>query len=155
MRFALMLLLCLVVPNLEASEAPLEVRGATTVNAAQARQLYELGVLFIDVRPAREWSWGHVHGALHMALDGRFADLAQPDWPRAMPMVLYCDSEVCPHCAEAARRAVGWGFQQVYYFRSGYFAWQLLDFPQGKGSAGEMLAFNPGVPAAAAGVTRD
>ncbi len=50
---------------------------------------------------------------------------------------------------------MGWGFQQVYYFRSGYFAWQLLDFPQGKGSAVEMLAFNPGVPAAAAGVTRD
>lgn len=151
MRFALMLLLCLVVPNLEASEAPLEVRGATTVNAAQARQLYELGVLFIDVRPAREWSWGHVHGALHMALDGRFADLAQPDWPRGLPMVLYCDSEVCPQGAEAARRAVGWGYQQVYYFRSGYFAWQLLDFPQGKGSAGELIAFIPGAPPTAAG----
>ena len=151
MRFALMLLLCLVVPNLEASEAPLEVRGATTVNAAQARQLYELGVLFIDVRPAREWSWGHVHGALHMALDGRFADLAQPDWPRGMPMVLYCDSEVCPQGAEAARRAVGWGYQRVYYFRSGYFAWQLLDFPQGKGSAGELIAFTPGAPPTAAG----
>ncbi|WP_394558615.1 rhodanese-like domain-containing protein [Aquipseudomonas alcaligenes] len=141
MRFALMLLLCLVMPSVGASEAPLEVRGATTVNAVQARQLYEYGVLFIDVRPSREWGWGHVHGALHLALDQRFNELSGPDWPRNMPIVLYCDSEVCPHSAEAARRAVDWGFQQVYYFRTGYFAWQLLDFPQGKGQEGELFAF--------------
>lgn len=152
MRFALMLLLCLVVPSVVAGEAPLEVQGATTVNAAQARQLYEFGVLFIDVRPAREWGWGHVHGALHLALDQRFDELAEPDWPRSMPIVLYCDSEVCPHGAEAARRAVGWGFQHVYFFRSGYFAWQLLDFPQGKGQEGELIAFILGGQPTAAGV---
>lgn len=140
MRCSLLLLCLLLVWRVDAAEAPLEVKGATTVNAIQARQLYEFGVLFIDVRPAREWSWGHVHGALHLDLHGRFADLAESAWPRSMPIVLYCDSEVCPHSAEAARRAVGWGFQQVYYFRSGYFAWQLLDFPLGKGSENEMLA---------------
>ncbi|QKE63095.1 rhodanese-like domain-containing protein [Aquipseudomonas campi] len=141
MRCSLLLLCLLLVWRVEAAEAPLEVKGATTVNAIQARQLYEFGVLFIDVRPAREWAWGHVHGALHLDLHGRFADLAEPTWPRSMPIVLYCDSEVCPHSAEAAQRAVGWGFQQVYYFRSGYFAWQLLDFPLGKGSENEMFAF--------------
>ena len=153
MRFALLLLLCLVVPSVGASEAPLEVRGATTVNAVQARQLYEFGVLFIDVRPAREWGWGHVHGALHLQLDERFAELSGPDWPRNMPIVLYCDSEVCPQSAEAARLAVGWGFQQVFYFRSGYFAWQLLDFPLGRGQEGELLAFIAGEPPTAAGQT--
>lgn len=143
MRYAVLLLCLLLVCRAEANEAPVEVRGAITVNALQARQLYEFGVLFIDVRPAREWAWGHVHGALHLELNGRFADLAAPRWPRGMPLVLYCDSEVCPQGAEAARRAVGWGFKQVYYFRSGYFAWQLLDFPQGKGAGGELIAFTP------------
>lgn len=143
MRCAVLLLCLLLVCRAEASEAPIEVQGAITVNALQARQLYELGVLFIDVRPAREWAWGHVHGALHLELEGRFADLAAPGWPRGMPIVLYCDSEVCPQGAEAARRAVGWGFRQVYYFRSGYFAWQLLDFPLGKGASGELIAFTP------------
>jgi|SRR5690606_7423381 len=151
MRYALLLLLCLGVPLAGASEAPLQVRGATTVNVVQARQLYEFGVLFIDVRPAREWGWGHVHGALHLELERRFHEISTPDWPRSMPIVLYCDSEFCPHSAEAARRAVGWGFQQVYYFRSGYFAWQLLDFPQGKGQEGELFAFIPGEPPTAAG----
>jgi rhodanese-related sulfurtransferase len=152
MRFALLLLLCLAMPSLEAGEAPLEVRGAITVNAMQARQLYEFGVLFIDVRPAREWAWGHVHGALHLELGVRFAELSGADWPRRMPIVLYCDSEVCPQGAEAARLAVSWGFQQVYYFRTGYFAWQLLDFPQGKGQEGELFAFISGEPATAAGL---
>lgn len=151
MRSTLLLLLYLIVPGVSASEAPLEVGGATTVNAMQARQLYEYGVLFIDVRPAREWAWGHVHGALHLQLEERFAELSGPEWPRTMPIVLYCDSEVCPQGAEAARMAVGWGFQQVYYFRSGYFAWQLLDFPLGKGHEGEVFAFIAGAPPTAAG----
>ncbi|MDG1582458.1 rhodanese-like domain-containing protein [Pseudomonas sp. GOM6] len=153
MRVGLLLLLCVLLPVAEAREAPLQVDGAVTVNALQARQLYEHGVLFIDVRAPREWGWGHVHGALHMALDGRFSDLAEASWPRSMPMVLYCDSEVCPDSAEAARRAVSWGYQQVYYFRTGYFAWQLLDFPQGKGQEGEMYAFILGAQPTAAGLT--
>ncbi|VXB93146.1 Rhodanese-related sulfurtransferase [Pseudomonas sp. 8AS] len=144
MRCRLLLVCLLLAGAVQAAEAPLEVAGATTVNALQARQLYEFGVLFIDVRPMREWSWGHVHGALHLELDGRFIELAETDWPRGMPIVLYCDSEVCPQSAEAARRAVRWGFQHVYYFRSGYFAWQLLDFPLGKGREGELFAFTLG-----------
>lgn len=152
MRIGLLLLLFMVYPAVEAREAPLQVDGAVTVNVLQARQLYEHGVLFIDVREPREWSWGHVHGALHMTLDGRFADLAEDSWPRNMPIVLYCDSEVCAESAEAARRAVSWGYQQVYYFRTGYFAWQLLDFPLGKGEEGEMYAFILGGQPTAAGV---
>ena len=143
MRCSLLLFCLLLVSGVDAAEAPLVVKGATTVNAIQARQLHELGGLFIDVRPAREWAWGHVHGALHLELNGHFATLAEPAWPRSMPIVLYCDSEVCPHSAQAAQRAVGWGFQQVYYFRSGYFAWQLLDFPLGKGRENAMLALIP------------
>lgn len=142
MRIGL-LLLCLLILPAGAAEVPLEVKGATTVNVLQARQLYEYGALFVDVRPLREWSWGHVHGALHLELGSRFADLAAQEWPRNLPLVIYCDNDYCPHSAEAARRAVGWGYQQVYFFRSGYFSWLLLDFPLGKGAQGEMLAFNP------------
>ena len=141
MRLLPILLFCLAL-LVHAQEAPMEVDGAMTVNVLQARYLYERGAVFIDVRPTREWSWGHVHGALHYDLAGRFDELARPDWPRNMPLVIYCDSDVCPHGAEAVRMAVSWGYRQVFYFREGYFAWQLLDFPQGKGLQGERLVFN-------------
>ncbi|BAN49702.1 rhodanese-like domain-containing protein [Metapseudomonas resinovorans] len=141
MRLLPLLFFCLV-PLLHAQEAPLEVKGAMTVNVLQARYLYERGAIFIDVRPTREWTWGHIHGALHLELLDRFQDLEQPHWPRQIPLVIYCDSDVCPHGAQAVRMAVGWGYRQVFYFREGYFAWQLQDFPQGKGLQGERLVLN-------------
>lgn len=139
--FALLLCLALWSPA-QAEEAPLGVSGAVTVNVWQAKLLYDHGALFVDVRPAREWGWGHVRGAVHLDLAGRFGTLALPHWPRQMPLVLYCDSDVCLRSALAAHLAVNWGYQQVFYFRSGYFAWQLLDYPQGKGQAGEAVAIS-------------
>lgn len=120
----------------QAQEAPLRVEGAMTVNVLQAKYLYDRGAVFIDVRPSREWGWGHVRGALHLDLNEQFAALAKPHWPRQMPLVIYCDSEVCPNSAQAAHLAVGWGYLRVFYFRGGYFAWQLFDFPLDKGQAG-------------------
>lgn len=143
MRGVFALLLCLALwPPARAEEAPMGVTGAITVNVWQAKYLYDRGALFVDVRPAREWGWGHVRGAVHLDLADRFGTLALPHWPRQMPLVLYCDSDVCLRSALAAHLAVGWGYQQVFYFRGGYFAWQLLDYPLGKGQAGEVVAFS-------------
>ncbi|MBJ7547717.1 rhodanese-like domain-containing protein [Pseudomonas sp. OA3] len=131
---------------LVAQEAPLQVAGATTVNVMQAKHLHDHGALFIDVRPAREWGWGHVEGAIHLDLRWHFASLAQVPWPREVPLVIYCDSEVCAQSAVAVEQAVGWGFTRVFYFRGGYFAWQLFDMPSSKGSASERLALSAPAP---------
>ena len=72
----LMLFFVLVPAGLQAGEAPDSVDGALTVNIAQARQLHELGAIFVDVRPEREWAWGHIQGALHLDLATRFQSLA-------------------------------------------------------------------------------
>ncbi|MGE8499296.1 MAG: rhodanese-like domain-containing protein [Pseudomonas sp.] len=130
--------------TVQAQEAPHVVEGAMTVNARQAKILYDHGAMFVDVRSSREWGWGHVDGAVHLDLADRFSALALPHWPREQPLVIYCDSEVCPRSALAVHLAVSWGYQQVFYFRSGYFAWQLLDYPLDKGQASEVLAFTSG-----------
>lgn len=135
-----------------AAEAPLEIDGAMTVNSAQAHRLHQLGAVFIDVRADRHWNWGHIHGAVHLDLAGRFAELGATRWPRQMPIVVYCDSEVCPRSALAAQMLVGWGYSQVYYYREGYFAWQLLDLPQGFGERGERIVFRSLAAPAVAGV---
>ena len=62
-----------------AQEAPAQVPGAVTVNVLQARYLYEQGALFVDVRPQREWLWGHVNGAVQLGLADEFKSLKQPD----------------------------------------------------------------------------
>lgn len=130
----LMLFFVLVPAGVQAGEAPDSVAGALTVNIAQARQLHELGAIFVDVRPEREWAWGHIQGALHLDLATRFQSLASADLPRHAPLVVYCDSEVCTSGALAAQMAIAWGYEQVFYFREGYFAWQLADLPQASGA---------------------
>lgn len=65
----------------QAQEAPQVVEGAMTINARQAKILYDYGALFVDVRASREWEWGHVEGAVHLDLADRFSALAQPHWP--------------------------------------------------------------------------
>ena len=146
------LLLVLVMSSLHAAEAPVEVAGAMTVNSAQAKRLHELGAVFVDVRPTRQWSWGHVWGAVHLDLAGNFAEMGNQAWPRQVPLVVYCDSEVCPRSAVAAQMLVSWGYTQVYYYREGFFAWQLLDMPQGRGLKGEQVAFRSLAAPAVAGL---
>ncbi|KZX64586.1 MAG: rhodanese-like domain-containing protein [Pseudomonas sp.] len=131
MRCVLVFLLLMAsLGTVHAVEAPDEVDGAMTINVFQAKRLHELGAVFIDVRSDREWLWGHVEGAVHFDLASDFVSLAGTEWPRELPLVIYCDSEICPRSAEAARMAVAWGYQRVFYFRAGYFAWQLHDLPQ-------------------------
>lgn len=120
-----------------AQQVPETVAGASTINVLQARILYEQGAMFVDVRPQREWSWGHVQGAAHLDIDTRFAHLKTVDIARDAPLVVYCDNDLSPRSAEAVRKAVSWGYSQVYFFRSGYFAWQLLDFPLDKSASDE------------------
>ncbi|MGG2396204.1 rhodanese-like domain-containing protein [Pseudomonas sp. SH1-B] len=145
-RLIVLLVSWLLCQPLMAQEAPLQVPGAITVNVMQAKHLYDHGALFIDVRPAREWGWGHVQGAIHMDLHGRFAGLAELSWPREMPLVIYCDSEVCARGALATEQAVRWGFSRVFYFRGGYFAWQLFDLPSSKEASAERLALSSSAP---------
>jgi rhodanese-related sulfurtransferase len=143
MRSLLPLLLCFAFA-VHASEAPSEIKGAMTVNVYQAQHLHQLGAVFIDVRSSDAWRWGHVHGAVHLELTSRFAGLADPQWPRDVPLVIYCDSEVCPAAALASELAVEWGYESVFYFREGYFGWMLADLPLGKGLNGEVQMLNAG-----------
>ncbi|WP_339513014.1 rhodanese-like domain-containing protein [Pseudomonas sp. RL_15y_Pfl2_60] len=129
-----------------AQQVPETVAGASTINVLQARILYEQGAMFVDVRPQREWSWGHVQGATHLDVDTRFAHLATAAIARDTPLVVYCDNDFSLRSAEAVRKAVSWGYSQVYFFRSGYFAWQLLDFPldQGESNDSQLYAVSDG-----------
>lgn len=121
-----------------AHDAQARARKVVTVDLEQAMVLYQQGAVFIDIRPGREWSWGHVYGAVHLDLYDEFGNLEEKRWPRNIPLVIYDDSALSQNSQEAARLAVAWGYRQVFCFQGGYFAWQLADLPQGKGLVGEL-----------------
>ena len=122
-------LLALFSAALAAAEAPLQVHGAHTIDTEQAARLYDLGAVFVDVRSAEEWRWGHIQGALHLSAGEGLKALSERDWSRTVPLVVYCESDQCALGAQAAKQLVGWGYTQVFYYREGFFTWQMFDLP--------------------------
>jgi tetratricopeptide (TPR) repeat protein len=45
-----------------------EVKGATSIDVTTAKELFDRGVPFVDVRSVRHWSKGHISGAVHLYL---------------------------------------------------------------------------------------
>jgi len=113
-----------------ADYSPLGVTGAQTVNTFEAKALFDRDAIFIDVRNKEEWQMGHIEGAIHLDFQSDFSKLySAKAVARDTPIVLYCSSSNCLRSAYAAAVSVYWGFSNVYYFRAGFFAWMLEDFP--------------------------
>ena len=113
-----------------ADQSPVGISGARTVNVFEAKQLYDRGAVFIDVRGDEEWSIGHIKGAIHLDFQRDFAKLYGANGiTRETPLVIYCNSSNCLRSAYASAVSVYWGFRNVFYFRNGYFSWMLEDYP--------------------------
>ena len=54
----------------QAQESPKEVAGATTVDAAAAKALFDRGVKFVDARSDKFWRLGHIPGAVMLYREG-------------------------------------------------------------------------------------
>jgi adenylate cyclase len=98
------------------SVSPEEVEGATTVEGADAKALFDKGVSFIDVRNLELWKLGHILGATLLDLKADFtrenlSKLANKD----DPIVIYCEGHKCLRSSKACSMAVTWKFTQVYY----------------------------------------
>ena len=130
--------------SLHANEAIQRIQGVTTVSAEQALTLHQEGALFIDVRNYGEWMWGHIEGALHLDLREDFNERYMSEKMDAhKTLVLYCESPLCFRSAVASFLISMWGFENVYYFRDGYFSWLARDYPS------EMLFSDPSLRTAA------
>jgi len=106
------------------------IKGANTVDAYQALSLFEKGATFIDVREQFEFQLGHIRSAVHLDLKRDFNDLYLIETlDRNIPIVIYCNSAHCYRSAVATFLAVAWGYENVHYFKDGYFTWLALDLP--------------------------
>ena len=62
----------LVLPAQAAKVSPTEISGAVTVDAAQAKELFDRGVIFVDVRKKSDWDAGRIPGAKHIELKKKY-----------------------------------------------------------------------------------
>lgn len=111
-------------------ESPLAVDGAVTINVAKAKELFDQGVPFVDVRSDKDWDAGRVPGAEHLELKSQFSQESLGGFAGPSdPVIFYCNGSKCLRSAQAAEQAVKWGYQHVYYFRDGFPAWQTAGYP--------------------------
>jgi tetratricopeptide (TPR) repeat protein len=114
----------------EAEVSPTEIPGATTVDAADAKTLFDRGVPFIDVRADGDRSLGHVLGDIHLNLDDAFGkESLGAVVGKDQEVVIYCMGPRCLRSSQACAKALSWGFTQVFYFREGFPAWKAGGYP--------------------------
>ncbi len=128
--FATALLLAFMGSAAAADVSPMTVEGATTVDAAQAKALFDEGAIFIDVRSDKDWAAGRVPDAYHLELKSNYTEATLGEKvAKDQAVVIYCNGENCPRSADASAKAVGWGYSKVYYFRDGLPAWMSAGYP--------------------------
>lgn len=110
--------------------SPMQVDGATTVDTAMARSLFDNEVAFVDVRKNSDWDAGRIPGAIHLDIKSVFNDAnLSKEVAKNDAVVFYCNGESCPRSADACKMAIGWGYNKVYYYRDGFPAWKAAGNP--------------------------
>ena len=110
--------------------SPEHVDGAVTTSPQQAKQLFDEGVTFVDVRNIRLHTRKHIPGAHHLDLKKDFnEDSLSKLVDKNQPFVIYCSGVKCVRSSRASARAVSWGFTRVHYFRGGIVEWKKAGYP--------------------------
>lgn len=110
--------------------APEQVPGTTLVSAAEAKALYDAGVVFIDVRSPRLHNRRHIPGAVHLDLKDTFDEESLSKAAKKdQQLVIYCSGIKCSRSSTASADAVSWGFNKVHYFRGGIVEWRDAGYP--------------------------
>ncbi|MGI8843441.1 MAG: rhodanese-like domain-containing protein, partial [Gemmatimonadaceae bacterium] len=117
-------------------------RLATTGQAGVAEvaaELTEQRTMVIDVRGNTEWKAGHIAGARHIPL-GSLAERVR-DVPRAMPIIVHCESG--GRSAIAASVLEASGFTSVRNMTGGFAAWAAAGQPVERGETLSPRAASP------------
>ena len=128
--FVFLVIVALFAVNVAQADSPTEVEGATTIDAATAKEFFDRSVPFIDVRNARNYNRGHVPGAIHLRLgSGAFNESSLTEVAgKDQEAVIYCNGPSCMVSSEACENAVSWGWEKIYYFRNGYPGWEAAGY---------------------------
>ncbi len=116
-----------------------EVEGATRVDAATAKSLYDRGVVFINTSVLWTWEAGHIPGTVSLPWPSP-KDPARERLKEATlveivdkteEVVFYGGTIDDPSRSAgfACAKALTWGFTRVYYFAGGLGAWNEAGYP--------------------------
>jgi rhodanese-related sulfurtransferase len=106
--------------------APDSIEGVRIVTAEQAIELIldNPDMPIIDSRKQAEYVKGHIEGAISL-LDTEMTEhslqVLAPD--KAATILFYCNGVRCLRSSNAIRKAQGWGYTSLVWFRGGWKEW--------------------------------
>lgn len=112
--------------------APESIPGATIVTAEQLVDLIISNpeLIIVDARKNTEYAKGHIEGAVFL-LDTEMTpeklDAVAPEF--TTPIAFYCNGPRCLRSSNSVRRALGWGYGNIYWFRGGWKEWINKELP--------------------------
>ena len=110
--------------------SPVTVEGATSIDVAKAKALFDKGVIFVDVRSDKDWNAGRVPDAVHIELKKVFDEASLgKEVKKDQEAVIYCNGPKCLRSSKAAKKAVAWGYSKIYYYREGFPDWKAAGNP--------------------------
>ncbi len=130
-----------VVSGAWAAETPDKLDGVKVVNAAEAKQMQDRGVLLVDTRVASEYAEKTIKGAKSIpyreksAKDVKFDrtqdnfDLSKLPSDKNAPVVFFCNAGECWKSYKASVLARDAGFKQVHWLRGGMPEWTAKGLP--------------------------
>jgi rhodanese-related sulfurtransferase len=131
LSFVAAMLVGLAAPAL-ADDAPMQIKGATTVNAQQVVELVSgnADLVILDNRKPEDFSAGHIEGAIRLIDTEVSADtLAQHVSAKDKPVLFYCNGLKCGRAAKASEKAIQLGYSKVYYYALGMEDWNKQGLP--------------------------
>jgi len=115
------------------ANAPMEIKGAKTVNADAVVELIKKtpNLVILDNRSEADYKAGHIKGAIRL-ID---TDITSPEVlaryvkTKDTPVLFYCNGPKCGRAAIACEKAIGWGYTNVYYYALGIPEWKERKLP--------------------------
>ncbi|WP_394808817.1 rhodanese-like domain-containing protein [Nitrosomonas sp.] len=121
----LILLFCFVNTSKADNLAPEKIEGARTINTVTAKLLFDKGYHFIDVRGLDDFKIGHIPGAYHLSIKSDFAEQnLSAIVKKTQPVVIYCNGILCMGSSIAIKKAIDWGWLNIFYYREGIRDWK-------------------------------
>jgi rhodanese-related sulfurtransferase len=119
--------------NALADGAPMEIKGAKTVDADAVIELIQKtnNLVILDNRSLADFESGHIEGSKRLIDTDITSEVAIAQYVKSkdMPVLFYCNGLKCGRAAKAVIKATEWGYQNVYYYALGLEEWKQRELP--------------------------
>jgi len=117
-------------------QAPIVLDGASPITADELVELMKGmdNLVLIDNREKPKFQQGTISGSFQLLYTQTSPDaLAKLAPTKQTPIVFYCDDVKCPHSIKAIRKAVSYGYLNIFWLRGGIAEWKQKGLPLAAG----------------------